>query len=110
MKNFQKQLLDSQEITWVTPGQSVPFMQGAALNKLNKEYPTSNQDLRQGYFLYQPSADMSSYDLPNQPIDLPAACYYLIERKTRLESGEVTQALIAFQECGDCIKGAAIFS
>lgn len=110
MKNFSKQLLDNQNITWVKPGESIGFMQGAALNKLNKFYPTKNTELRSGYFLYQPAADMSSYDLPNKPIDLPAACYYLIERKTKLDSGEVVLALIAFQEHGDCIEGVAIFS
>lgn len=109
MKHFQKQLLDNQNITWVKPGDSVPFAQGEALNKLNSYYKTKNQALRQGYFNYQPTADMSSYDLPNQPIDLPAACYYLIERKTKLDSGEVVLALIAFQEHGHCIEGVAMF-
>ena len=103
MKNFPKQLLDTQEITWVKPGQSVPFMQGAALNRLNHEYPTRDKEARQGYFIYAPMFN-------NDPLeDMIAGRYYLIERQTMLDSQELVTALVAFRENGDSIEGVALF-
>ena len=102
-------LLDSQKITWVEPGQSVPLSQGMALNKLNEMFPVKSP-ARQGWFLYTPTMDGGSYGLPNQPIDLEQACYYLIERTINLEgSDKPVKCLVAFQELGYGLQGAAIF-
>lgn len=105
MKELTLEKLAGQKITWVKPGESVPMMQGMALQKLNREYPTKNQSARMGYFLYSPM-------LNNDPLGLPEACYYLIERMVlpeTFESGsQPVKAMIAFEEMGDSIKGSAI--
>lgn len=98
MKYLSKQLLNDLQITWVEPGQEVPFMQGAALNKLNKEYPTRKPS-KTGYFLYSPTIN-------HNPLDLDEACYYLIERNVE----KYRKSFVAFQECGSHIQGVAIFT
>lgn len=100
LKQIPKTFLDTQDVTWVAPGDSVPFMQGAALNRLNSEYPIK-APTRSGWFLYSPRF-MDDYDLPQ-------GCYYLIERKTKLDNGDMVSALVAFKENGDSIEGAALF-
>lgn len=101
MKIYNKTELEKLSITWLKAGQSAPLMQGMALNRLQKEYPTK-KERAQGYVLFSPKE--------NENLDLPEACYYLIERKTKLENEpEPLDCLIAFQECGDCIEGVAIF-
>jgi hypothetical protein len=102
MKNLSKNVLDSYEITWAKPGESVPLMQGMALNRLLKEYPTKTPG-KQGWFL--------AAIQENQAEDFPfenGKMYYLIERLTRLTDGVVARCLIAFQENGDSIEGYAI--
>lgn len=98
MKIISQKYLEGQQIEWVKPGQSVPMMQGMALNKLNKEYPTKREQ-RSGWFLFQ-SRD---YDTLDQ------ACYYLIERMVNLVDG-VKKCLVAFKENGDSLEGFAIFT
>ena len=104
MKIFNQEfLIDNVEMTWVNPGDDVSYAQGAALNRLNKEYPTKKTRMC-GYFLYRP---------PVNPVipedDLPEGLYYIIDRKTKLDSGEIKDCLIAFKENGDSITGHAIF-
>lgn len=102
MKTLSLKQLDHQEITWVEPGQEVPMMQGMALQRLAKEFPTK-QSYRQGWFLYSPTIN-------HDPLGLPEACYYLIERKVRIQNPDATVlALVAFQEQGVSIEGKAIF-
>jgi hypothetical protein len=103
MKILTNNVLDKVEITWAKPGNSVPLMQGMALNRLAKEYPVKNKGgFRQGWFL----AAVQENQAEDSPFE-NGKMYYLIERLTSHE-GAVKKALIAFQENGDCIEGYAI--
>ena len=104
MQVLKAEKLRGVEINWVKGGESVPMMQGMALNKLNKEYPAKGK--RQGWMLWNNPIN-SDEVLKEQ---MPEACYYLIERKTKLENEkEPMNCLIAFKENGDNIEGWAIF-
>lgn len=101
MKHLSKDILKRQEINWVKEGESVPFVQGAALNMLNSQYPASYKH-RSGWFLYSERQD----DDENPTMD--QACYYLIQRVVNL-NGDLKKRYIAFKENGDSVEGYAIF-
>lgn len=101
MKILKTQSFADQNITWVAPGDDVPYCQGAALNRLNKEYPAKNKMC--GYMMYtnHPMSDPDSQELET-------ALYYMIERKTKLSTGETRNCLILFKENGVSVSGHAI--
>jgi hypothetical protein len=100
MKHLNKSILDTVEIKWVEQGESLPLMQGMALNKLNKEYPSK---MRCGWMLWN-----DRFNWGNQEEILPEACYYLLERNIELE-GTTEKRVVAFKENGDSLEGYALF-
>ncbi len=100
MKHINKSILNAVKINWVKPGESVPAMQGMALNKLNREYPSK---LRCGWMMW---SDRHNQDSREEI--LPEACYYLLERNTKIE-GKVEKCIVAFKENGDNLEGYALF-
>jgi len=102
LKILKTQSFEDQVVTWVNLGDDVPFFQGAALNKLNSLYPTKKPKMS-GYMMYSnhPMSDPDSQELET-------ALYYMIERKTKLDTGETRNCLILFKENGDSISGHAI--
>lgn len=97
MKHLDKTILEQQDINWCEPGQSVPMMQGMALNTLVKEYPGKG---RIGYFIASEHRLMDEDD-----VELPNACYYVLERNIE----GLGASTVAFKENGDNIEGYAIF-
>jgi len=102
MKIFSKRMIEDKEITWVEPGQSVPMMQGMALNKLKKTYPSRKG--RCGWMLWSKRYNGGLEANGIEPA-LPEACYYLLERNVK----EYGDSVVAFKENGDNIEGYALF-
>ena len=82
-------------VSWVKPGESVGYMQGAALNVLIKEYPGAR---RVGY--------VHARDEENGDIFL----YVLEGLRTKYpKTGTVLDATVTFKENGTDVEGYAIY-
>ena len=97
MKTLPALKLKGIKIDWLHDKTEAPLMQAMAINQLRKIYKGAK---RYGYVLLS----------GNEGI-LPSGCYYLLELRTDLKNGKgIQNALIAFKEYGDHIRGYAIFT
>ena len=81
-------------ITWVNAGESVPMMQGMALNKLKGIYKSAK---KMGWVLYEDDDD-------------GGICLYILDGlKAHHKDGSVRICAVAFKENGDSIEGYAIY-
>ncbi len=97
MKTLSALKLQNIEIDWLHDKTEAPLMQAMAINQLREIYKGAK---RYGYILLS----------GNEGI-LPEGCYYLLELKTDLKDGKgIQNALIAFKENGDHLRGYAIFT